>query len=383
MGRGGERGTGSPGPAAAASCLPHITEQRGKLSQPVVHEKPLPPPSISFAEGGRLVQVKLPARAPEMTRGVRGQIGDFSDASGRRLQQKFNAIDQRAITVDRVGFLTLTYPFFFVTPREAKRHLHRFLQQLQREHGRIPLFWKLEPQQRGAPHFHLMIFAASPAQLSDLTRWSAHTWHAIAGHDDPRHLAWHLGELGNGNKPCLEPIRSWNGACSYTSKYLAKSSPAVRRNVEQWEHPGRWWGTRFYDHLPVRIHRQDLTQAKAKLARRLLRRWYEKQPSGRWRVTDPDNGKTFRDYLRAPQLQQLRAFGYVCTPINRRWSNSRGGMTVYAPDVLGRSILAWLSQAFEVHDDDDDPDLAPGGRGRGASKPPARQTADPWAPASG
>jgi hypothetical protein len=278
----------------------------------------------------------------------RGVISEFSYQSARTLTRKLNAIDQRTVAANRVGFLTLTYPFFFVAPHAAKVHLKAFLRKMQREIGRVPLFWKMEPQQRGAPHFHLMLFAHNPEQLRQLAAWSAHAWHQIAGHDDPRHLAWHLGELGN--KPCLEPIRTWNGAKSYSAKYLGKV--VAGQNSDEWEHPGRWWGVRFYEDLPVKILRRDLTQAKAKLAKRLFRRWYEKQESGRYVVVDSSRGKVERLYLRPAAADRLRTMGLKVHPLRRRWANNRGGMTIYAPDTLAKQVMKFIGEAVVVFDDD-------------------------------
>jgi hypothetical protein len=271
-----------------------------------------------------------------------------------------NALNQGEIKIERVGFGTLTYPHFFVSPREGKKELKAFLRKLQAEHGRIPLFWKLEPQKRGAPHFHLMIFATSPAQLQALAEWVPLAWFKIAGRGDRRHLRFHQGKAGNGNEHCLQPIRTWDGAKSYCAKYLAKSSPAMRRNVEAWEHPGRWWGTRFYDELPRRVIRRDLTEAKAKLAKRLARRWYEHQDSGKFRIeSERINGtkNVQRLWLTRKGLAAVREVGaFKITAIKRRWKFSRGGMTIYAPHQLGEQILRWLGLAFDVHDDPPPPE---------------------------
>lgn len=356
----------------AAPCLPLKTEHASRFRQPYVSEKPLDPPSLSIALGGSLLSLKIPARPDHLARGDREKITAFSFAAHRNMMRKINAIDRRAISAERVALCTLTYPFFFVTPKAAKAHLKAWLRKMASEFGRVPLVWKLEPQDRGAPHFHLMIFAESVDQLQKLQAWAPLAWHKIAGNGDRRHLRFHLGQCGNGNEHCFQPIRSWNGVVAYSAKYLGKVFQGLR--CEAWEHPGRYWGTRFYEDLPVRIRKRDLTSAKVRLARRLMRRWYEKQPTGRYRIFDPATGKVDRLWLRPHALKVYQDLGCQVRPYHRKWKNARGGMTIYSPDVFGRQLLAWLGEAFEVHDDEEDSILV---RSPGTVADVQRQDADP------
>lgn len=60
------------------------------------------------------------------------------------------------------NFVTLTYPAKFPTVSRAKRDLKVFQQRLIRRFPGSGGIWKLEPQERGAPHYHLLIWGFQP-----------------------------------------------------------------------------------------------------------------------------------------------------------------------------------------------------------------------------
>lgn len=321
------RGVAPPGPPPPPAHLSSAHNCTRKVENP----------SLSFAIGGRYVHLKAPGPGP-VGGGVRGEVGDFSWASRQRMQQKINSIDQTKVRAEAVGMATLTYPSVFVTPRQSKEHLRVFLQRFQRVWGKVPLFWKLEPQERGAAHYHLMLFGESRRQLLTMTAWIAEAWHSIAGEGDPNHLKWHLGELGN--RPCLEPIKSWNGVTSYATKYLGKLVSSV--GLETWERPGRWWGTRFYDRLPVKIERHELGQVQAVRAKRLLRRWFDHQPSGRWRVVDRHTGRIRRNWMKPTSAAFLASCGHQVRPIYRKFNRNHGGINCFAGERVARDVLRYV-----------------------------------------
>ena len=88
--------------------------------------------------------------------------------------------------------------------------------------------WKLEPQQRGAPHFHLLVWGicfsassapcpnCSPIYRPPLFPTAVPRWFEIVGNNDPRHLA-------AGTR--VEAVRSRNGVMRYAS--LLAQSPAA------------------------------------------------------------------------------------------------------------------------------------------------------------
>jgi hypothetical protein len=144
---------------------------------------------------------------------------------------------------DLPAFVTLTYPDKFPEPGQSKRHLKMFFQRMRRSfaHGSI---WKLEPQERGAPHYHLLTWGCD---LEELRSFVPGAWFDIAGGGDNLHLLWHMGKLGNGNCHCVQPVRTWRGVWSYASKYLGKTFE-VSGWGEKWT--GRFWGVVNRDNVP-------------------------------------------------------------------------------------------------------------------------------------
>jgi hypothetical protein len=64
---------------------------------------------------------------------------------------------------------------------------------LRREFSGCSAIWKLEPQKRGAPHFHLLVWGIAFLHYQRLAR----RWFEIVGSNDPR-----TSPLGRAWKPC-------------------------------------------------------------------------------------------------------------------------------------------------------------------------------------
>lgn len=127
--------------------------------------------------------------------------------------------------------------------------------------------WKLEPQERGAPHYHLLVWNLDTA---DLLAWVVENWYEIAGNGDPNHKKFHAGEL-QGSRPCVEKVRSWNGVISYASKYLGKVF-----DVAEWgqKWTGRFWGIWNRQNIPFGEEREiRLSHREVCLVMRYQRRY--------------------------------------------------------------------------------------------------------------
>lgn len=139
-------------------------------------------------------------------------------------------------------FVTLTYPkVYSENPKEWKRHLHMFARRLDRKFENVAGIWKLEPQKRGAPHYHLLLWGVP---LSELQRFVPVAWNEIVAKDDNEHLRWHRGEMGNGNIHCVQEVATQKAMYTYVTKYINKSA------VEGWQNVGKWWGILWKSRMP-------------------------------------------------------------------------------------------------------------------------------------
>jgi hypothetical protein len=167
----------------------------------------------------------------------RSSIKEFSHASRCRLIRIFSKI--RLSQLSSPLFVTLTYHYGYKDdPSSCKRHLNTFLQYLRDNYPSVAYLWRLELQQRGAPHFHFFFWGMpgddmvlNPSFSYDLKL----AWHRIA---DP-HSSAH-NQFGFNAKT----ISSYRGCFHYVSKYCAKESDMDRSPCF-----GRRWG--YSSNLPL------------------------------------------------------------------------------------------------------------------------------------
>jgi len=234
-------------------------EARDPLSK--VHIRP----QIEYTQGASILKVTRGGIKKINHGGKRGKINGFSRASRRRLLYTIARIKREATLP---LFVTLTYPDKFPNPARSKRDLKIFTQRLKREYPGSGLIWKLEPQKRGAPHYHMLVWGVP---FSDLVGWVPFTWYQVAGDGDIKHLLWHKGLLGNGNKPCVSKVKTWRGVWSYASKYLGKTFEVAGWD-QQWT--GRFWGVIARENIPFGdTVRMEIERYKAVQAMRYQRRF--------------------------------------------------------------------------------------------------------------
>lgn len=195
-------------------------------------------PRLEWRDGGGLLKA-VRGKAPKVhyERGKRGVVKGFSNSSRRRLLRLVSSVDLKRKPV----FVTLTYPGEFpFNPRLWKRHLDTFIKRLGRKFGQVSGVWKLEAQERGAPHYHMLIWGV---EYSDLISFVSSNWYEVVGSGDENHLR-------AGTR--VEIVRSHRGVLSYASKYLGKVEQPM---IELWDMVGRYWGVFFRDRLPVGVMR--------------------------------------------------------------------------------------------------------------------------------
>src|SRR5690554_2824154 len=98
--------------------------------------------------------------------GKRGAVTEFSAGSRRRLLRLIARLEKT-----RTTFITLTYPAEFPDPRTAKEHLRALFERIRRRVPEASGIWRLELQERGAPHFHLLMFNLPYISFETLRSW--------------------------------------------------------------------------------------------------------------------------------------------------------------------------------------------------------------------
>jgi hypothetical protein len=181
-------------------------------------------------------------------------------------------------------FITLTYPDKF--PEDPKRWKddfnQRWCRRFERKYGKTPMIWRLELKDRKsgenvgkiAPHFHLMVFLDEEPE--ELYEWLSRSWYESCGKLDPKHL-----EAGTN----VQRMKSWRQLTGYLAEYLAKPEQIS----DAYESPGRFWGKRHADLLPVEPVEEEMDFGTSIKVRRTLlkltkRRCRASEPS-RWGMT--------------------------------------------------------------------------------------------------
>lgn len=167
----------------------------------------------------------------------RGNVKGFSKASRKRMIQQCAKMG-KAIPV----FLTLTYGKDYPSdPAEWKSHLATWGKRLVRLDSELSAIWRLEPQKRGAPHFHLLIYRSDGKKPFVCKDWIAKSWSSVLGeYSSSEHLK-------AGTR--IESLRSSRGAAFYVAKYCAKL-PEDDEFPPEWDRAGRLWGSFNKKKLP-------------------------------------------------------------------------------------------------------------------------------------
>lgn len=145
-------------------------------------------------------------------------------------------------------FITLTYAESYPSPRGAKAQLRAFLKRVWRRFDKpFAVWWRLEYQKRGAPHFHLVVFDLPYYTIDDLRS----DWHAVT-HDKSienfkinlldsstkarRYMSKYSAKVEqNQYIPCKQPIQQHEDSYFTTAPYLSA---------------GRFWGVENRNNVP-------------------------------------------------------------------------------------------------------------------------------------
>lgn len=220
---------------------------------------------------------------PETSGGKRGEIKVFSRESRYRLFRLFHTL-----SFERFSFVTLTYGATYPSDgRGAKLDLKAYRRSFERKWGKIPCVWRLEFQERGAPHFHLLYLDPPFIPVRD--------WNILW--DKSRHCP--MGERSGNSldlKVCYRRSDS-DVVSKYVGKYISKPD---ERNLSEIEgKPGRWWGKwNIEDVEPVKV---ELYPAEVEQLKRLILPTLE---SGGWTPTSTDNFTLFGSTMGTDNFQK-------------------------------------------------------------------------------
>jgi len=214
--------------------------------------------------------------------GERAVITGFSPSARRTAIKRLMAMPlDRLAAADKhqhrhdALFVTLTYPGEYPRAwRVHKAHLRAFVKRVERSPwlGYQGLFWKLEQQKRGAPHYHILLRLETSVSVRRVADWAYRAWFDIVGSGDLRHL-----RHGVDVRVVYQAKGGMGLLMRYMTKYLAKTWVAIDENGEYLE-TGRTWGIcGEMGSVVVRDVRFMTRLAWVEFQRR-IRRWGKKSP---------------------------------------------------------------------------------------------------------
>jgi hypothetical protein len=202
--------------------------------------------------------------------GTRDKVKGFTRASRRNLLLRLASINRRAFRAfkGRMIFVTLTYPREYPEyPDLCKRHLKALRKRLQRKYKSFTAFWRMGIQQRGAWHFHLLLFVGpSVGSVGELRRFISSSWYEVTGKVCEGHLR-------TGTR--VEAVKRWREATSYVERYMAKPE-----EFPEGLQTGRIWGVWNEGLLPVRWETAEVSLRDAYKIRRIYRKLAKRNGSG-------------------------------------------------------------------------------------------------------
>ena len=195
--------------------------------------------------------------------GKRKSISKFSPRSRNNLLKKIFALSRYPSL-----FITLTYPKLYpADSKEWKRHLDNFYRSFKDKFPKSWFVWKLEPQKRGAPHFHLIGDLGAACNIVMLRQYIAALWYRTCDTGDIKHLK--AGTQADYINDSINKIRS------YVCKYVGKAETDC--TYQEWQHPGRFWGIIGRKNLPpffstiIEVSTKEYNQIK-----RFVRKWLKR-----------------------------------------------------------------------------------------------------------
>lgn len=175
------------------------------------------------------------------SRAKRGRVTTFTSGSRTRMFDMFHKLDIKTKPI----FVTLTYGEDYPNAQTAKSNLRAFFERIRRATVLLNVsgVWRMEFQERGAPHFHIIFFGLPYIKKEKIqSMWA---------------------EITNSVQPFtrIESIKKHRGLMFYVSKYVAKLQDGGDSgfnsltylhayNAKHGEFIGRVWGKFEQNNLP-------------------------------------------------------------------------------------------------------------------------------------
>ena len=205
-------------------------------------------PIVRLEAQGRLLKVTATLDDDEIRRGGgdRGNVTEFSSQSRLRLFRliaRLKAPESKGYR-SKVSFVTLTTQAI-LHPRVFKLYLFRLFRRLRKRFPSTAVIWRLEYQQRGAPHVHCILYNAPYIDKVKLQS----VWGDIVGEEQPFTR--------------IELVRAYKNLMKYVGKYVGKTSAEGGFNsvtysnqvenlsARELESAGRVWGVYNRRALPM------------------------------------------------------------------------------------------------------------------------------------
>lgn len=190
----------------------------------------------------------------------RGQIKSFSKRARFRLFFLLSKL--RDITEVKPLFISLTYHYSHTKDTQKHRKdIHLWLTELRRYDPGAAYIWRLEYQERGAPHFHLIVYPGTQYRKTKGAEYTAKLslfWHRIADPNSKAHESYGFHQ---------RIINDYRMACAYVSKYIAKTD-GIDMNIVGSKHYGN------SRNLPIEIDSLHImTEGLAKNLIERIRKW--------------------------------------------------------------------------------------------------------------
>jgi hypothetical protein len=172
--------------------------------------------------------IKMTLRKPPLRENE--DIKAFSNNARRRFLLKLAHINLQIY--QSPIFVTLTYQN--ILPKnnlELKQHLDNFLHRMRKYSAKFEYVWRLEFQQRGAPHFHFILFPKQNYKTKDVLiykRFFQNAWRKSIGNWSEAMQLYSVDVKKTDGKRQI---------FSYLAKYTAKKS-----EVESTTYKGRFYG---------------------------------------------------------------------------------------------------------------------------------------------